>query len=930
MYGNIQVFAVGIGAGATQTALLNTIVNNQLSNVITWSSAAFLPGDFSFMYRRLCPTTTQVCPCSGFCTCVGSAGCTCPNCNQLDACHPSSCTVPSTGCTQDPGSALNCQGTNPCIVYGTCVDSNGPTIAGGTASCTANSNKVCTSNSICLSPYCDPASGCQTRSVNPCNDLNACTIDTCSNNACVYTPVVCNDLNPCTVDSCVAGTCVYAPITCNDNNVCTSDTCSNGQCIYTPIACDDGNACTTDTCNTATGCSYTPIDCNDNNVCTSDSCSKGVCSHVAIPCNDNDACTTDSCHPTNGCLYTKITCNDNNACTTDSCSNGCKYTPIVCDDGNACTTDTCNIGSGCVYTPIVCNDGNVCTADSCAGGCVYTPIACALCGSGACSSLKTNACQTVGCIESGLVVPDANANSQCTAVSDYSAGYSHSACLTAISTANSKYCFVRDLKCTTSTCSPRACNPVTGTCDGTDLVCNDGNGCTTDTCVNPGGCVYTPIVCTNDKCNTYQCNNGNCDPTPIVCDDGLKCTTDSCSLSSGCVYTPVSCTNDKCNTFSCNNGVCEPTPINCNDNDDCTTDSCSLATGCVNTPITCTGSTTCIDISCSGGGVCTPSPVDIPICKGCQANSCPTTTGACNPNFCFTDCTDNRITNAATCATSLAANGFYCQTVAVVCPGPSVCATFSCNAGECVSTPKACPSANKCEVADCVDTVTGGCTITDPCVGVTIPNLCKEPTCQLSGDINGYTCSPADAPNRDCTDYSCTATNVASSYVVGGKARDQFLSLYAARSPVCTPILCTIDTCDPNTGCLHENLACAPTAQTCNASLGCYESGNPYSFEPGLCQIQVDQSLIDLCGVCFGNFADCFFQSVVPVSTVAGITGGAVAGVVIACIIAAAVFFWLSKKGYDYYRAKSDLSANGLHDNPAFQDHNHQGNMVDN
>jgi hypothetical protein len=39
-------------------------------------------------------------------------------------------------------------------------------------------------------------------------------------------------------------------------------------------------------------------------------------------------------------------------------------------------------------------------------------------------------------------------------------------------------------------------------------------------------------------------------------------------------------------------------------------------------------------------------------------------------------------------------------------------------------------------------------------------------------------------------------------------------------------------------------------------------------------------------------------------------------------------FAFFSKKGYDYYQAQSDLSHASLHNNPAFQDHRHQGTMA--
>ncbi|MCH8853861.1 MAG: hypothetical protein IID41_14590 [Planctomycetes bacterium] len=66
-------------------------------------------------------------------------------------------------------------------------------------------------------------------------------------------------------------------------------------------------------------------------------------------------------------------CEDDNACTIDECIDAlCVNTPIdvpvVCDDGNLCTTDTCDPASGCENTPIdpaACDDSDACTTDSC-------------------------------------------------------------------------------------------------------------------------------------------------------------------------------------------------------------------------------------------------------------------------------------------------------------------------------------------------------------------------------------------------------------------------------------------------------------------------------------------------------------------------------------------------------------------------------------
>lgn len=61
----------------------------------------------------------------------------------------------------------------------------------------------------------------------------------------------------------------------------------------------------------------------------------------------------------------------------------------------------------------------------------------------------------------------------------------------------------------------------TNVCD--TLVCNDGDACTTDTCVNDA-CDFAAIVCDDaDSCTTDSCNNGTCEFTPIVgCNVGIE------------------------------------------------------------------------------------------------------------------------------------------------------------------------------------------------------------------------------------------------------------------------------------------------------------------------------------------------------------------------------------------------------------------------
>jgi hypothetical protein len=106
----------------------------------------------------------------------------------------------------------------------------------------------------------------------------------------------------------------------------------------------------------------------------------------------------------------------------------------------------------------------------------------------------------------------------------------------------------------------------------------------------------------------------------------------------------------------------------------------------------------------------------------------------------------------------------------------------------------------------------------------------------------------------------------------------------------------------------------------------CYEPGEAFTANSGKvgaalggCEYLNVTSLYDLCGVCRGDFSACFFSSVIPVSSVAGIAAGAAVGIAIAAIIGVLLFLFLTKKGYDYYKAKGAVDATNVNNNPYFK-----------
>ena len=178
-----------------------------------------------------------------------------------------------------------------------------------------------------------------------------------------------------------------------------------------------------------------------------------------------------------------------------------------CSDADACTQgDLCAEGACTAGAQLQCDDQNPCTDDSCAdGACVFTP--------------NESDCD------------DGNA-------------------------------------CTDeSTC-------VGGACQGQSSVeCDDGDLCTDDSCHPVDGCVAVPNIapCTDLNACTVNdvCLNGTCESgADLVCDDGDDCTTDSCDEAVGCEHAAI--------TPCCGNGVTEGDEScddgNQNENDDCFND----------------------------------------------------------------------------------------------------------------------------------------------------------------------------------------------------------------------------------------------------------------------------------------------------------------------------------------------------------------------
>ena len=227
---------------------------------------------------------------------------------------------------------------------------------------------------------------------------------------------------------------------------------------------------------------------------------------------------------------------------------------------------------------------------------------------------------------------------------------------------------------------------VAGTCvSGAPLECDDGDPCTSDSCVAAAGCVHTDDLCPSTcgpgddgmRCSDHSacttgdvCSAGVCLGTPVDCNDGDPCTTDSCDPVLGCTYveeadppgcvtssecilaadhTPCVGDGDPCTRDGCLEGACRVGLIQaerqCDDGDACNgPEFCSPVKGCQHdNPLRCDDGNACNGVeTCAPASGCvagTPEPDGTP----CDDGHACTASDACAAGVCSgtpLDCDD--------------------------------------------------------------------------------------------------------------------------------------------------------------------------------------------------------------------------------------------------------------------------------------------------
>ncbi len=620
----------------------------------------------------------------------------------------------------------------------------------------------------------------------------------------------------CTInEECIAGSCQSEENTCDDGIACTADSCDEGgdACVNTPDdgICDDSNPCTDDACVAGVGCENTP---NDLNACT-----------------DGDPCTNDAC-VAGACESAAVECPDDG----DPC------TALACDpvgtEGNCSLVLPDNEGGPC-------DDGNQCTDDVCnAGVCTSINIDCSAlanqCNQGVCNAV-TGACESIPVNEGGFCSDGllCTFNDRC----------------------NGGLCVGTQIlgcqKCSVSADCDDGNPCTTGTCIGGGCAfftnsdpCDDGRPCTINDTCSGGTCAGTLKDCSSvsNFCNLGQCNvvTGSCEALPrnegVPCDDGLFCTVTTKCTQGACLGKPFECSDGiDCTADACDEelNACSHVPDDgsCDDNNACTDDRCVDGEGCeftANDANGCDDGDPCTEDACVGG-VCVGTPVQ------CPDNGDTCTRSACDssgaPGNCDLVVADNEgadCDDEDVCTTTDQCTSGECQ------GAPVDCSEFDgpCTTGECNPVTGACGSRPDHEGSSCDDGLL--CTQDDvcnagQCVGTPVEGCQK---CSVASECDD---------GNPCTDDECPAGVCI--YADNNDPCDDGLA--CTESDVCSAGLCQ----GSNVDCSDLDDAC--NVGTCNVASGLCE--RTPANEGGECDDLSSCTTGDVCqsGACEGELVDC-------------------------------------------------------------------------
>ena len=717
-------------------------------------------------------TGTQL---TGASTCDGNGGCVPPSASTCAGGY--ACDSGGTACRTSCIDGTHCGSSHYCAAPN-CVPKK---VAGSS----------CSAATECASGYCNNghccASGKCCNADTDCGDGESCTTDTCNaSKQCVYTKLtiqcagktcdglVFSDTKFCGLST---GTCSQGGVTqdCNKGNECYQYGCdaslSGNPCTQTPrtgAPCGAGPTCSghtftsQSTCNGSGQCILAAgVDCPNGLLCATDGISCRASCTSDTDCRSGRFCelATGRCSLK---LANGVACGSSTHCTSGYCGNGfccantggtpkCCPDAAYCDDSNACTTDSCDTNYQCANTAKT--NGTQCGAPFCIGNVPYQSRTCT---TGVCGPQQAG----TACNPSAPSLPICQ-----TSVCNPSIGACELQPLVSGTPCSTTSCSSGNVT-TSQTCNGagtcQAVSQVTVPCPG-NFACLSGTECR-KVCTQDSHC-QTGYICDGQTCRNKKttgescsiaahCESGNCNKG-ICCGAGLECCASEADCTGNTGVSPgercVGCVNSACGNKSaatvCRGAFCSGTsripPQTCLNG------TCPAGTG-----TSCVGTDPCISYTCTGGACTTPLAPTGTTCgtKRCQGvnelvlpSSCSGTGQCVEPSA--TVCPGNLRCNDAgsdcrpgCVSDSHCVAGYYCaanvcvakKARGVACSGANQCSTGYCNNGYCCDSGTCCSTSANC----------------------TASSICHTPTCSNS------ICANTPAPNKVCTDASCSASQV--------------------------------------------------------------------------------------------------------------------------------------------------------------------------
>lgn len=580
------------------------------------------------------------------------------------------------------------------------------------------------------------------------------------------------------------------------------------------------------------------------------------------------------CYGFCGCskkCYCPTCINYNVSCLSNKCqvdknnlgSTGCIVEEVQCEN-DLCHTITKNNNTPgcCIYNKINCDDHKFCTNDKCA-----PYIGCQnIINESKCednNGCTIDKCDNIsGC--SNEYYDYCSPPDSCLIINTPCKSLSSSSCI--LATFKNK-CECSDL------CEIPICD--NGICSCVKKDCKVNNSCLIGYCSN-GECLIRENISKTEECQEFNnaCQSGYCE------DGECKIKNISCSVCQKIELTTVlNCSkyNTKCSKFRCEDrdgiAVCgEYWKMELN-NDLCYGETCDPELGFISKPLK-PYELNCKSYICENG-------------EYKEYNNC------LNDSFCISYYCENN-----TCKQKLNCEKYKDNNKCLILK-------------DCNEKNKTCEyEYKKCQSGLCFESYcnpeTGECEIIDNSSNCETDNLCLTYKCdEYKGCVyNNISCDDNDLCTIDyCENGTCF--NI----------------------PKCeSSDYCQIVECSLSGICIYKNRECQEPNDTCHYSI----------CEDGECKIKLKtESFLNVCGFCVSNFGDLLNKSdssnvcignLKKTEFAAVIGGAAIAGIVIVCIIAAAIIGLSSILGVKELIKRSKLTANAaVNDNPLYEGNENEG-----